>query len=155
MDTWLRDFLSRGPKTAKEVFSAGRDDGYSKDQLKRAKKRLGVETGKNGYQGKWAWSMPAGTFTDNTKGSTQSPNKKQVLPLRPLTEPASGAASSDCPLCLPPAPLLPLSEASNHGASSDLEIQREQREHDFQSDGKIVSLKPKNGTPYPNGGVVE
>jgi len=136
VDIWLKDFLSHGPKTAKEVFSAGRDEGYSKDQLKNAKRRLGVISGKNGYQGEWAWSMPEGTFSDDGKdfkGSTQSPNKKTVLPLLPLTEAPPPVASSDCALGSFDAPLLPLDKPSNHAGFSD---SKNQREHENQSVGK-------------------
>jgi len=139
VDTWLRDFLSRGPKIAKEVFSAGREDGYSKDQLKRAKKRLGVETGKHVFNGPWSWALPEGTFHE---GSSDLPNKKQVLPSLPSLKPTDGAASRDCSLRDSGAPLLPSCEPSNGGASSDSESRRERREHDFQSDGKIIPLRP-------------
>ena len=143
VDTWLRDFLTHGPKTAKEVFSAGRDEGYSKDQLKNAKRRLGVISGKNGYQGEWAWSMPEGTFSDDGKdfkGSTQSPNKKTVLPLRPLLEAAPDKGFSDCTLGNADAPLLPLDKPSNHAGFSDSKNQREQREHVSQSVEKSAPL---------------
>jgi DNA polymerase III delta prime subunit len=155
VDEWLKELLGKGPKTAKEVFLAGRDEGYSRDQLKRAKGRLGIVSGKNGYQGAWAWSMPEGTFTNEPQREHELPNKKTVLPLHPLTEPTAGAASSDCTLCPSPAPLLPLSEPSNGGASSVLEIQRAQREHENQGEGKIVPLRPKNGAPFVDEGVIE
>jgi hypothetical protein len=61
IDKWLRDFLSNGPKKAKEVLEAGDGyGGYSKMQLHRSSKRIGVtpykETGT--IQGQWYWSLP-------------------------------------------------------------------------------------------------
>lgn len=73
IDSWLRDTLAHGPKTAKEVFAAGRDEGYSKDRLRRAKERLGVTSGKHTFNGPWAWALPEGTFHE---GGTEPPNKK-------------------------------------------------------------------------------
>lgn len=67
IDSWLRDILAHGPQPAKDVFAAGKDEGYSQDQLKRAKTRVGAISDKNGYQGKWAWSMPEGSFNDSGK----------------------------------------------------------------------------------------
>ena len=131
IDSWLRDTLAHGPKRAKEVFAAGRDEGYSKDRLRRAKERLGVVSGKNGYQGQWGWSLPESTFTDAAKGGEELPNKKTVPPLPPLTEPADDAASSDCTLCADDAPLPPLSKASNHAGFIDYQNQRGQRGHAF------------------------
>lgn len=145
IDTWLKDFLSHGPKTAKEVFAAGRGEGYSKDQLKRAKARLGVESGKHEFIGSWAWSMPEGTFHE---GSTESPNKKTVLPSLPSLEASPDKGFSDCTLGASDAPLLPSSEASNHAGFIDSETRRERREHENQSDGEFIPLRPKNGTPF-------
>ncbi len=150
VDTWLKDFLSTGPKPPKTVFAAGRDDGYSKDQLKRAKGRLGAVSDKNGYQGEWAWSMPEGTFSDGGKGSKESPYKKTALPLHPLTEAPLSVVSSDCTLCADDASLLPLSEASNHEGYSDSQNQRAQRGHENQSNGKIIPLMTRDVTHFSN-----
>jgi hypothetical protein len=137
VDTWLRDFLSSGRKTAKEVFAAGRDDGYSKDQLKNAKKRLGVTSDKDRFNGPWAWIMPEGSYTE---GSDDLPNKKTVLPSRPSPEAAPDKAFRDYSLGAADAPLLPSSEASNHAGFSDSETRRERRAHVSQSVEKSAPL---------------
>ena len=152
VDAWLKEFLSSGPKTAKEAFSAGRNEGHSRDQLKRAKARLGVVSGKHKFIGSWAWSMPEGTFTE---GSSESPNKKTVIPSHPSLNATDGAGSSGCTLHGSDAPLLPSTEPSNGAASSDSETRRERREHENQSDGKIIPLKPRNGAPFIVEGVIE
>jgi putative DNA primase/helicase len=130
VDTWLRDFLSGGPKTAKEVFTAGRDDGYSKDQLKHAKKRLGVKSEKDQFKGPWAWCMPEGSYTEE---SDELPNKKTVRPSRSSSEAANGAGSSDYTLHDTGDTLRPSSETSNGEGSSDSEARRERRECDSVS----------------------
>lgn len=139
VDTWLKDFLSGGPKTAKEVFAAGRDDGYSKDQLKLAKKRLGVKSEKDRFNGPWAWAMPEGSFTEE---SGELPHKKTVLPSRSSLEATNGAGSSDYTLHGSGDTLRPSTEASNGAGSSDSESRRERRERDFQSVEKNAPFAP-------------
>ena len=126
VDVWLRDFLTHGPKTAKELFAAGREDGYSRDQLKRAKERIGVTSGKQAFAGPWSWILPAGTFSEECG---VSPNKKQVLPSHPSLEAAPDKGFSDCALGTSDAPLRSSPETSNHGGCSDFETRRERRAH--------------------------
>jgi hypothetical protein len=118
VDTWLKGFLAHGPKTAKEVFAAGRDDGYSRDQLKRAKDRIGVTSGKQGFAGPWSWILPEGTFSEECG---DSPNKKQALPSHPSLEAAPDKGFSNCTLGAYDAPLRSSPEASNHAGYSDSE----------------------------------
>jgi len=74
-DEWLLAFLSSGPKLNAEVIEEGAEAGFSKDQLRRARERLGVRSEKNGYQGKWCWILPEGTFSDeNSKGGKDGSN---------------------------------------------------------------------------------
>ena len=130
VDTWLRDFLTHGPKTAKEVFAAGRDDGYSRDQLKRAKDRIGVTSGKQAFAGPWSWILPEGTFPEECG---DSPNKKQPLPSHPSPEAAPDKGFSDCTLGAVDAPLRSSPEANSHAGSSDSETRRARRGHVSQS----------------------
>lgn len=137
VDTWLRDFLAHGPKTAKEVFAAGRDDGHSRDQLKRAKARLGVASGKHEFNGPWAWSLPEGTFTEE---SDDLPNKKGPLPSRSSLKATTPADSSDRTLHDSDAPLIPSSETRADGGFSDSETRRERREREFKGGGESALL---------------
>lgn len=57
VSAFVLDLLSDGPKLSNEIFSAGRASGYSKDQLKRAKQKLGVRASKAGMAGGWSWSI--------------------------------------------------------------------------------------------------
>ncbi len=58
---FLRDLLEDGPRPAKEIFREAADAGYSDDQLKRAKRRVGVETTKAGMGGGWIWRLSSET----------------------------------------------------------------------------------------------
>jgi hypothetical protein len=85
-DDWLRDLLASGPVKALEVYRAADAAGYSKDQARRAKKRLGVSARKDGLEGPWLWSLPdpeGGTKVVKAAG----PN---VLPPSPRSVPPSG-----------------------------------------------------------------
>ncbi len=58
---WLADFLTGcgGEASALDVYKAGSVEGYTKDSLKRAKKRAGVESVKTGMAGGWVWKLSA------------------------------------------------------------------------------------------------
>lgn len=60
VDAWLAGYLkaNRGSAAYRDVMEAGRKEGYSRDQLKRAKKRLHIASVKDGFQGKSCWKMP-------------------------------------------------------------------------------------------------
>ena len=61
-DQWLGDRLRNKPAPAIEVFKAAIDAGYSRDQVKRAKRRLGAVARKQGFQhgAQWIWQLPTG-----------------------------------------------------------------------------------------------
>ena len=60
-DHWLRDTLTGGPMAASEVIKNGRESGFSRDQLKRAKQRIGAETRREGFgpDSKCVWVLDA------------------------------------------------------------------------------------------------
>ncbi|KUI27748.1 hypothetical protein AU194_21880 [Mycobacterium sp. GA-2829] len=122
IDAWLRDFLATGSKKANDVYSAADAAGYSKDQAKRAKKRLGIKAERPSGDGPWFWSMP----TPPSQGSTDqgsTPVVHTAAPLLPCTsggvqegeirpreqgagECSLGAPSAvESPLLTPPTPL--------------------------------------------------
>lgn len=53
VDDWLRGYLKDGRKKATDVFQAADANGYTKDQVKRAKRRCKVEAFKEGTGGWW------------------------------------------------------------------------------------------------------
>jgi hypothetical protein len=84
IDQWLTDFLKAGSKKANEVYSAADAAGYSKDQAKRAKKRLGIRAERTTGDGPWFWSMT----TTSDQGSTDqgsTPHTHESAPLLPCT----------------------------------------------------------------------
>lgn len=71
IDAWLTDLLANGSVKANEVYSAADAAGYSKDQAKRAKKRLGIEATREAMDGPWFWKLE--TKGAEHEGSTPSP----------------------------------------------------------------------------------
>jgi putative DNA primase/helicase len=59
-DDWLRMFLAEGPKSTIEVFQAGNDAGFTKDQTRRAKYRVGATAKREGFDenAQWSWELP-------------------------------------------------------------------------------------------------
>ncbi len=59
-DDWLRTFLAGGLTSTTEVFKAGHVAGFSKDQVRRAKVRLGAVARKEGFDrdAQWSWELP-------------------------------------------------------------------------------------------------
>jgi hypothetical protein len=59
-DEWLRETLAVHDQEANEVIKAGRDAGFSRDQVNRAKRRIGIKPRRAGFGSgsKWVWSLP-------------------------------------------------------------------------------------------------
>lgn len=55
---FLEDELSQGPVLEEVIEKNSQKIGVSPTTLKRAKKELGIKSSKDGYQGKWIWSLP-------------------------------------------------------------------------------------------------
>jgi putative DNA primase/helicase len=55
---FLADLLANGPMKAPEVFRDAEAHGYSKRQMQRACKRLGIKPTKAGMSGGWIWALP-------------------------------------------------------------------------------------------------
>lgn len=72
--TFLRDLLAEGPMPVKEVFLEAEGAGYSRDQMKRAKAKIGAEAIKEGgdFGGKgarWIWALPSTRERETHKGA--------------------------------------------------------------------------------------
>ncbi len=63
---WLEDFLEDGPKAAKSVKDAARQDGIAPRTLDRAKSKLGVHAGPAGFGGAWVWQLPNPIESDDS-----------------------------------------------------------------------------------------
>jgi putative DNA primase/helicase len=55
---FLEKLLSDGPVPAAQIFGDAEAHGYSKRQMQRACKRLGIKPEKIGVSGGWRWAMP-------------------------------------------------------------------------------------------------
>ncbi|WP_234805008.1 AAA family ATPase [Mycobacteroides abscessus] len=81
IDRWLTDLLANGSVKANEVYAAADAAGYSKDQAKRAKKRLGISAIRETGDGPWFWRLETKGAGD--QGST--PDAREAAPLLPCT----------------------------------------------------------------------
>ncbi|MFF0607764.1 AAA family ATPase [Nocardia tengchongensis] len=61
IDDWLTAYLSQGSVKANDVFQAADANGFSKDQVKRAKRRIKAKAERPQNPGPWFWSLPAFT----------------------------------------------------------------------------------------------
>lgn len=90
VDRWLTDFLANGSKKANEVYSAADAAGYSKDQAKRGKKRLGIAAVRETGDGPWFWKLP----TKGAGDQGSAPDTENRAPLLPCTSEAVRAAEN-------------------------------------------------------------
>jgi len=69
---FLRGLLSDGPMSAKDIFKDADGAGYSRDSIKRASLRMGIEKRKTGMKGGWEWALPGGIHAaKNAEGSAK------------------------------------------------------------------------------------
>lgn len=80
VDEWLRSFLAQGSQKATEVYSAADANGFSKDQIKRSKRRIKAVAERPVNPGPWFWSLPG---TIQGAESTDGPVSTSVLPALP------------------------------------------------------------------------
>lgn len=103
VDDWLRAYLAPARQKATEVFTAADANGFSKDQVKRAKKRIGAQAVKDGV---WWWQLA--TIVDGdvadvvdepapTKGAQERTKRAYVSETAPLL-PSRSEAISECSL---------------------------------------------------------
>ncbi|MGB3303731.1 MAG: AAA family ATPase [Gordonia sp. (in: high G+C Gram-positive bacteria)] len=87
VDDWLREYLRAERRKATDVFQAADANGFSKDQVKRAKKRVGVNAIKEGPS--WFWQLATiidGEVEEESgaahKGA-EPPHARSLAPLLP------------------------------------------------------------------------
>ena len=88
---FLRGLLTDGPVAAKTVLSEAAGAGYSRDQMQRAARKLGVERQKNGMSGGWFWAMPR--LEGGTEGSEGGTHARP--PSSPPSAPPSAQDTDD------------------------------------------------------------
>jgi hypothetical protein len=66
---FLLQILAGGPVTAQTIEKRGTEEGFSKQQLDRAKKKLGIIAAKVSLKGGWEWRLPGNTQPDLPLGA--------------------------------------------------------------------------------------
>lgn len=91
---FLRGLLADGPMSAKAIFKDADGAGYSRDQVKRASNKLGVEKRKTGMDGGWQWALSdAEESTKGAKGARSEnmhPSHSSALPSAEIACPTAG-----------------------------------------------------------------
>ena len=86
---FLRELLSYGARAAKDIFQEAESAGYSRDAMKRAKRRIGVLTAKTGMAAGWEWRLPDGEAAARDSEGSEGSGQNCVLPSRP--------SANECP----------------------------------------------------------
>lgn len=78
---WLRDYLTDGPQSAKQVRAAANEAGLAWITVRRAKDALGIRPAKTRFDGGWEWALPSKTLTSSQGAqledvSTFGPNEQ-------------------------------------------------------------------------------
>lgn len=83
VERWLRDFMTGrdgGEAPAAEVLRAGEKDGYSKDAVKRAKKKVGVYSDKASFGSGWVWKYDPNADTQGNQSRPSGPQGSTEAP---------------------------------------------------------------------------
>jgi hypothetical protein len=72
----LRELLEVGPLSAAEVAGKMRARGFGDTAVRRAKKVLGIEPKKTGFQGQWLWELPKDV--EDVSGTPSTPLDSRV-----------------------------------------------------------------------------
>lgn len=94
-EEFLLGELDNGARPAKEIQAEARQVGIAEQTLKRAKRKLGVRSDKDGMEGGWRWSLPEGG-QKGAKGTEWTPSDPFGADVDPFGD-ASG--ESPCPRC--------------------------------------------------------
>jgi len=86
---FLRSELADGPRLAAEIRSAAETAGVGPGALKRAKRKLRIESAKAGMKGGWTWGFPEGDGSQDElsvreKPAPSSPSTSKAKSERPL-----------------------------------------------------------------------
>lgn len=84
---FLHDFLRYGSRPAKDIYRDAEAAGFSRDAMKRAKRRIGAHAVKQGMSGGWVWrlsdaegSAEGGEERAFQNGSPSLPSDRNTLP---------------------------------------------------------------------------
>lgn len=105
---WLHAFLANNAVKANEVYQAAHAAGFTVDQAKRAKKRLGIAAVRPVNPGPWFWQLPDHQGAESTEGAGSTKDTQELCSLLPVRSEAQehremGAGSTEQVNCsLPP-----------------------------------------------------
>jgi hypothetical protein len=71
---FLRELLAGGSVAVNGIYADAKGNGYSVDQMKRAKRRIGAVAFKEGMKGAWYWRLP--NDKESAEGSEESAQKR-------------------------------------------------------------------------------
>ena len=78
---FLRELLGYGPRPVKDIYRDAEAAGFSRDAMKRAKRRIGAEAAKQGMVGGWTWCLPAKEGSgERSEGCEGSEGSAQIYP---------------------------------------------------------------------------
>ena len=75
---WLEDRLANGPKPGKELKEAAAADGITSRTLDRARSKLYVICGPDGFRGPWVWRLPDTTRVCQEASLTQCEDSDEM-----------------------------------------------------------------------------
>jgi hypothetical protein len=86
--TFLRDLLAFGSRPVKEIFREAEGAGFSRDQAKRAKAKIGAVAVKCGMTNGWAWHLPCPEGCEGSAQKRLHPSHPSGSELHPSGPPA-------------------------------------------------------------------
>ncbi|MEV4820250.1 AAA family ATPase [Micromonospora sp. NPDC049274] len=94
---WLRGYLldNGGEADALTVYKAGEKAGFTRDTLKRAKKRAGVKAEKGGFDAGWMWRFDDEERTEGSTKGAKSAQSSTLLPSLPSVLPSGDPTRCD------------------------------------------------------------
>jgi putative DNA primase/helicase len=84
--SFLHGLLADGPQPAKAVMAEAGGAGYSRDQVQRAARRLGIERRKDGMAGPWRWALPS---PEGSSEGSEDRTLQRVPPSPPSAPPSA------------------------------------------------------------------
>ena len=76
---WLRETLSNGPRLSREIKQDAKRDGIAWRTVERARAKLGVCTGPDGFRGCWVWTLPDGVDSTSLRQDSSHSAKEHPL----------------------------------------------------------------------------
>ena len=97
---FLRAELDEGCDRADEILRRGRRLGHSEPTLRRARKKLGIETSKEGFEGHWKWCLPKASSSLTPSYLTPSQKSHNHAGLRPAEDAKASLSTTDAFECI-------------------------------------------------------